>query len=133
MLDVWKQNKSLELAEVDVVNNAARDVIEASWEEFFFSHHYTIFDDLADSYLYQHPRRSCDAFASATLMCEPWHDNPFPKFDRLEDLQSWIAPLIEEEEAYEREKRPFSDQPLPPNQVNTTHLSSAAEDASLFS
>ena len=116
MLDVWQGNKSLELAEVDVIDVKPRDEIEASWEEFFYSHHYMVTDRVTNSYLFQHPRRSCDAFASATLMCDPWHDNPFPGFEKLEELQAWVAPLVNEEEAYDRERKPFSDQALPPNE-----------------
>src|SRR5438128_3976890 len=90
MLDVWQGNKSLELAEVDVIDVKPRDEIEASWEEFFYSHHYMVTDRVTNSYLFQHPRRSCDAFASATLMCDPWHDNPFPGFEKLEELQACV-------------------------------------------
>lgn len=115
MLEVWKKNKSLELAEVEVVDIRAPDDIEASWDEFFFSHHYMVTDNIFKSYLFKHPRRSCDAFSSATLMCEPWHDNPYPRFSTLGELQSWIKPLIEEEEQYERDKKYFSGDPIPPN------------------
>lgn len=131
MLDVWRKNKYLELAEVDVVDTATREALEASWEEFFFSHHYTIFDNMADSYLFRHPRRSCDAFASETLKNKPWHNNTFPKFDRLEDLQSWVVPLIGEEVAYERERKPFSDLPLHPNGVDDGPLNALPADAFL--
>jgi hypothetical protein len=116
MLKDWKENKSLDLAEVDIIDIKPGEEVEASWEEFFVRDHYMVTDNVTNSYIFQHPRRSCDAFASATLMCNPWHDNPFPKFEKLEDLQIWVAPLIVEEETYEREKRPFSSQPLPPNE-----------------
>ena len=115
MLEVWKDNKSLELAEVDIVDVKSHDELERNWEEFFVSHHYMITDDIFRSYLFTHPRRSCDAFASATLMCDPWHDNPFPKFKALEELQEWVKPLIDEEELYDSDKKAFSGSPLPPN------------------
>lgn len=115
MLEVWKKNRTLELAEVDIIDVKARDELEKNWGEFFVGHHYGIVDDIFSSYLFTHPRRSCDAFASATLMADPWHDNPFPRFEALEDLQAWVKPLIEEEEAFEREEKPFSGKPVPPN------------------
>jgi hypothetical protein len=117
MLEVWKKNKSLELAEVDVVGRPGGDrrKIEKSWEEFFYSHHYGVYEDIFQSYLFSQPRRSCDAFASATLMVNPWHSNPFPRFETLEELQEWVQPLIHEEEEFEKNKAPFSGDFLPPN------------------
>lgn len=115
MLEVWKDNKTLELAEVDIVDKKSHDELEKNWEEFFVSHHYMIADDIFRSYLFTHPRRSCDAFASATLMCDPWHDNPYPGFKTLEELQEWVRPLIEEEEQYDSDRKPFSGNPLLPN------------------
>ena len=115
ILEVWKDNETLELAEVDIVDVKSRDELETNWEEFFFSHHYMISDDIFASYLFMHPRRSCDAFASATLMCDPWDDNPFPRFKALHELQEWVKPLVEEEELYDSDSEPFSGNPLPPN------------------
>lgn len=116
MLEVWKDNSTLELAEVEVVDIRPKDDLEAAWNDFFFSHHYMTTKDIFRSYLFTHPRRSCDAFASATLMCEPWHDNPFPRFDTLQELQEWVAPLIAEEEEYDQNKNAFSGEPLQPNE-----------------
>lgn len=115
MLEVWEDNKSLELAEVEVIDIRPKAEVEDSWSEFFFSHHYIVVDDIFESYLFTHPRRSCDAFSSATLMCAPWHDNPYPKFEKLSELQEWVDPLIEEERRYDNEKGQFSGKPLKPN------------------
>lgn len=115
MLDVWKANSSLELAEVEVVDIRSRKDLEVTWRDFFFSHHYMTTKNIFSSYMFTHPRRSCDAFAAATLMCQPWHDNPFPKFKRLHELQNWVAPLIAEEDRYDAESTEFSGDPLAPN------------------
>ena len=71
--------------------------------------------DVSQSYLFQHPRRSCDAFAAATLMCNPWQDNPFPAFGSLAELQDWVGPLIDEETRLDEKAEPFSGKPLAPN------------------
>ena len=115
LLEVWNKNKSLELAEVEVVDIAEKDAIEKNWEEFFFSHHYMVTENIFNSYLFQQPRRSCDAFAEATLMCRPWHSNPFPRFETLAELQEWVKPLIDEERDFEENETPFSGKFLPPN------------------
>ncbi|WP_198949558.1 SIR2 family protein [Halovibrio salipaludis] len=115
MLEVWEDNKSLELAEVEVIDIRPKEDVEDSWNEFIFSHHYMIVEDIFSSYLFTHPRRSCDAFSSATLMCSPWHDNPYPRFEELSELQEWVRPLIEEEQRYDKKKERFSGEPLQPN------------------
>lgn len=111
MLEVWKNNPSLPLAEVEIIDIRLRQDIEEAWSEFFYSHHYMIGNDILNSYLFQHPRRSCDAFYSATMLSDPWHDNPFPVLEDLAQLRAWVAPLIAEEAT----RTPFSKSPLPPN------------------
>jgi hypothetical protein len=115
MLEVWQDNHHLELAQVEIMDIKPREELEATWEEFFIRQHYMVGTDIFRSYLFQHPRRSCDAFAAATLMCRPWHDNPFPNFASLAELQDWVVPLIDEETRLEELSEPFSDKPLAPN------------------
>ena len=97
MLNVWKKNTTVELAEIDIIDTKNREELEKTWEEFFVRNHYAIRQDVFQSYLFTHPRRSCEAFAMATLQQAPWKSNPWPKFKKLEDLHRWIQPLLREE------------------------------------
>lgn len=97
ILEVWKGNPTLELAEIDIIDVKKREFLEETWDEFLFSHHYGIYDDIFNSYLFRHPRRSCEAFAMATLQCSPWEENNYPRFDQLKKIQDWITPLLKEE------------------------------------
>ncbi len=115
MLDDWKANPTLVLAQVDVIDISPEDELEKTWEDFFVRDHYMSVADIFRSYLFQHPRRSCDAFAAATLMNKPWYDNPFPRFKKLAELQSWIGPLIEEEDRYAQDGTSFTGDPILPN------------------
>jgi hypothetical protein len=115
MLDVWKKNSTLQFAEVDIIDIKPRQQLEQTWEEFFFERRqYGIQDDIRKIYLFQHPRRSCDALRAASLQQRPWHNNPFPRFDSLAKLQEWVRPLVEEEERHSRDGTAFSGDPLPP-------------------
>ena len=116
MLEVWKDNSHLEFAQVEIIDIRAEKELKATWQDFFFSHHYMTATDIFHSYLFKHPRRSCDAFAAATLMCAPWDDNPFPKFKTLHELQKWVAPLIAEEELYSSKRVAFTGDPIAPNE-----------------
>jgi hypothetical protein len=119
MLMEWaKENKRRELAEVDIVDIKNEQEIEANWSDFFFSHHYSTTRSISDSYLFRFPRRSCDAFFSASMCVDPWWENPFPQFETLEDLFTWVRPLIEEEISNaDNEKSLFSGDPLMPNKA----------------
>lgn len=116
LLEDWQANSLLELAEVEIIDIRSREDLEATWQDFFIRQHYKTCTDVFHSYLFTHPRRSCDAFAEATLMCQPWHDNPFPKFKTLKELHDWIAPLLAEEDGYDAERKAFSGDPLAPNE-----------------
>jgi hypothetical protein len=98
MLEVWKENPTLSLAEVDVIDIKHRDDLKITWKEFLYSHHFGMYRDVSATILYRHPRRSCDAFAMATLQNEPWADNPFPQVQRLSELHEWLHPLLLEEQ-----------------------------------
>ena len=102
LLDEWQANPVQELAEIDIVDILAssdRSALEANWQEFFVRSHYALFDSFQMSQLFFHPRRSCDAFAMATLQLRPWLTNVFPEEMSLAELQDWVQPLIEEEKA----------------------------------
>lgn len=98
MLDAMNANKSKIFYEVEIIDIKPEDDVENNWEDFLYKNHYAIIEKLQDSYLWQHPRRSCDAFFSAYLMNTPWPDNPFPKFKSIREMHQWIKPLLDDEE-----------------------------------
>lgn len=100
LLDNYRNSKHLELSEIEIINNSDRNKIEETWSNMVYSHHYCIFDKLEDSYILKHPRRSCDAHASAYLQCDPVKENPFPEYDNFDDIYNFIDPLILEEDKY---------------------------------
>lgn len=97
MLDEWRANPSVDLAEIDIVDIRPQADLETAWKDFFVKQHYGIYDSLFDTIQFRHPRRSCDAFAMATLQQQPWRENPFPCFQELARIHQWIKPLLDEE------------------------------------
>lgn len=106
LLRKWMENPTRELAEIDIVDIRLREDIERSWSDFFVRQHYGIFPDVRRTTFFHHPRRSCEAFAMATLQQDPWPENDFPSSRHLEDLHAWLRPLLEEED-----KEMFSGKP----------------------
>lgn len=107
MLDSLKRNASRVFSELDIIDISPEEIIEENWSEFLYSHHYNIMSDFKDSYLWWHPRRSCEALALGTLMQEPMSHNPFPNFKTLEEMHQWIEPLIKEEIHHKITKKGF--------------------------
>lgn len=98
MIDAFSSSKFRELSEVEVIDIRDREDIEESWKDFFFSHHYGIFDSFEHSQINRHFRRSCDAFAMASLQCHPVPENRPSGISSIEELQQFVKPLFREEQ-----------------------------------
>jgi len=99
--ETWQSNRLKEVAQIDLINTTPPERLEKSWDEFFVRDHYGIHTEFRTTRLARFPRRTCDAFAAASLLCEPWAESRrLPKFERLEELQRWAQPLIDEEVEY---------------------------------
>ncbi len=108
MREVWNSNRTRELAQISIVDIKPRDVLERTWEPFFVRDHYGISRTLDHSRLFAHPRRSCDSFAMASLQQSPCHDNPLPRGVSLEELHTFVAPLVAEEDALDEKGVAFA-------------------------
>ena len=98
LLKAWRDNPTRELAEIGIVDIREPDDVKASWSDFIVRTHGSASKDFSYNLLMRHPRRSCEAFAFATLQQAPWREDPFPIECSLGDLESWIKPLIQEED-----------------------------------
>jgi hypothetical protein len=107
MSEVWRKNRTRELAEIEIINVEPKEKLLQTWDGFIVGHHYSTTNSFKESYLWRYPRRSCDALAGATLQNDPWYENPFPEVDDLPELHSWIEILIKEEVELEEKGIPF--------------------------
>lgn len=108
MLDEWQRNPMRDLAEIEIVDIRERADLESTWKEFFVRRHYAIWDHVSKTCCFRNVRRSCEAFAMATLQNDPWHENPFPDTTDLGQLSKWLEPLL-----FEEEQGKFSGKPCP--------------------
>lgn len=97
LLKAWLENPTLSLAEFDVVDIADKTAVEASWSPFIVRTHGGVSSTFDYNILKRHPRRSCEAFAFATLQQTPWHEDPYPDATTLDELEAWVQPLLIEE------------------------------------
>lgn len=97
LLDVWKMNQVKDFALIEIIDIKSSEEVKSSWADFIVRDNYAIYDDFFNTYAAMHPRRSCDAYAMATLQQNPWPDNPFIKGQSLRMLQDWTIKLVNEE------------------------------------
>ncbi len=103
----WDANRTRTLAEIELVDIRPEQELVESWRSFIVGHHYGVTASVDQTLSFRYARRSCDAFAGATLMVDPWRDSPLPRHASLTALRAAIRPLIEEERLLEQEGRPF--------------------------
>ncbi|MBA3647279.1 MAG: hypothetical protein H0W62_01820 [Chitinophagales bacterium] len=108
MLEAIKANKSRVFSEIEIIDIKSKTEIENSWHHFFYKTHYRSIDSLQQSYLWFHPRRSCDAFFSAYAMNSPFDNNPFPAFNTIDEMHDWIEPLLKDERKVEAKQSMFT-------------------------
>lgn len=97
LINAFSKSTCRELSEVEVIDIRGRSDIEAAWKDFFFSHHYAIFRSFDSSQINRHFRRSCDAFAMASLQCTPVPEHSPIGIRSINDLKQFVAPLHHEE------------------------------------
>lgn len=97
LLKAWRDNSTRTLAEFSIVDVRDTQEVETSWSDFLDGAHGGAISDVGQEYFMFHPRRTCEAFAFATLQQDPWTEDRFPKAKTLQELETWIKPLIEEE------------------------------------
>jgi hypothetical protein len=99
LLNRWNKNTTRDLAQIEIVDTKDKKELRANWAEFFVREHYSILNRIEGTLSFIHVRRSCDAFAMATLQQCPWRENRYPNFTSLNQLHEWISKLTREEES----------------------------------
>ncbi|MBA7528462.1 hypothetical protein ES705_20648 [subsurface metagenome] len=92
-----EKNSIFEFAQIEIIDKKTREELTKTWKEFFCRDHYGISESIWKSCQFSHPRRSCEAFAMATLQQSPWENNPFPQTADVSKLQEWARLLWHEE------------------------------------
>ncbi|MBL7101395.1 MAG: hypothetical protein ISS68_09755 [Desulfobacteraceae bacterium] len=110
-IDSFGINSSREFAEVEIIDIRERKDIEDSWDQFVFEQHYSVWDNITGSQIYKHFRRSCDAFAMASLQCHPVPEFAPDGISSVSDLREFARKLYAEENSGDKlwkdHKNPF--------------------------
>jgi hypothetical protein len=94
----WGDTKSRRFEQTEIIDIRPQDELEEVWKPFIHTTHVDIVDDLQDSFLYNHPRRSVEAAWQQYIMAQFIDSNPMPTGCSLLELQAWFRPLVDAED-----------------------------------
>jgi hypothetical protein len=97
MHEALKKNPRKELYETEIIDIKDRDILINNWKDFIVREHYRTLNGVDRCYLFQHPRRSIEAFFDCFLQNSPWPEEPIPDCRTFKEIASWIHPLLNEE------------------------------------
>lgn len=99
MKEAWGSPSQRDLEETEIINTQNEGILLETWKGFIHSDHCQILRSFYDSWLVKHPRRSCEAFWSATMELRPFEDHPLPQDMSYEELLAWLEPYLQAEDA----------------------------------
>ncbi|WP_306253830.1 hypothetical protein [Parvularcula sp. IMCC14364] len=97
LLEAWRKNPTQTLGEMFLIDVRSEDEVRKDWDDFISGTHSSVSQKYDEGYLMRHPRRTCEAFAFATLQQTPWKEDRLSTGVPFSELEAWFAPLIEEE------------------------------------
>lgn len=93
MHKAWSGNKSVELAQIEIIDVKHTKMIHDTWQEFITRQHYTICESFQESWLWSYPRQTCEALFDATMQNAPRKPTPFPETSNLSELHDFVSNL----------------------------------------
>lgn len=97
MKAAWGDVNKRELEQTEIIDIRPEDDLTSTWAPFIHSHHYDIHSSFAESWIAQHPRRSCEALWAQNLDVRFVENNPLPATNDLAELQGWFTELLKAE------------------------------------
>lgn len=101
MSEAWGPNYERDMEQFDVITRPEfnEEEIREVWDNFIHTHHYDIFGDFYKSWIFNHPRRTGEAYINQYIEAKYIENNPLPKDADFGDLWRWFGALKEFEES----------------------------------
>lgn len=103
--EAWGTPNDRSMEQFEIVDIRHRDSLRDSWSGFIHTHHYEVHESIYDSWLFNHPRRSGEAYLNQYLQAMFVEDNPIPQAATFDELSRFLEPLIARERAEELRSR----------------------------
>lgn len=95
--DGWGDINERNLEEVEIIDIRDEESLRASWDEFIHTHHYTVKSSFYDSWIANHPRRSCEAIWVQNMECMFIRPFPAPVHGSFDEIYNWLQPRVDAE------------------------------------
>jgi len=97
MRDAYKGPGIRELEQIEIIDIKSEDELRETWSPFVVSHHYQVCSDFQDSWIANHPRRTCDTMWQQLMECRFLDPHHLPITDDWNVIRDWFQPLKEAE------------------------------------
>jgi hypothetical protein len=101
LLQGWGPREKRRLEQIEIIDLKPEAELMKAWDSFICNGHAHVCRQFSESQLARFPRRSCDAFWSATMDLDPKAETPIPDETDLQLLQDWFTPFRELEQRRE--------------------------------
>ncbi len=99
MNQAWKRKSERKLTEIEFIDIKDTEILTEQWKQFRYTHHYHHFKNFYESWIPNHPRRTCEAILAPTFYGKFVDEYPLPNEYGFDDLFDWIEPLIHAEQS----------------------------------
>lgn len=82
----WGSSDERNLEEIEIINTRPRDELIETWKDFIHTHHYQTTKNFFESFIANHPRRTCEAMWAQLMEVKYIDNNPAPQNVSLEKL-----------------------------------------------
>jgi hypothetical protein len=100
----WGANRDRDLEQIEVIDIKSEDDLLKTWDEFIHTHHCQFADNFYDSWIANHPRRTCEAMWNQLMECQFLDKNSIPRALDLNELLKWYEPLLQAERQNAKEQ-----------------------------
>lgn len=97
LLNAWGGAQARSMEQFEIIDIRPEDDLLNTWERFIHTHHYEAHSSVYDSWLFNHPRRTGEAYINQYLKALFIENNPITKGGSFDELWKWFKPLIDRE------------------------------------
>lgn len=97
LLNAWGGAQARSMEQFEIIDVRPEEELLKTWDRFIHTHHYEVHSTAYDSWLFNHPRRTGEAYINQYLNALFIENNPIPMDSSFEELWEWFAPLLDRE------------------------------------
>jgi hypothetical protein len=101
MKQAWGSPELRNLEEIEIIDIKNEDELATTWKDFIHTHHYRVTHNFFESWIPNHPRRTCEAMWNQLMEVQFIDRNPVPREVGFPAIWDWYKQLHDHEKADE--------------------------------